>query len=76
MDLEIDLILHELSYLYMDFDEIKNITIARNVFLDNDNFYRMLRDMNIPFTFASGALFSSTKAEIFEVAFTTTSVSF
>ena len=64
LDLEIDLILHELSYLYMDFDEIKNITIARNVFLDNDNFYRMLRDMNIPFTFASGALFSSTKEDM------------
>ena len=61
LDLEIDFILHELTYLYIDFEERKNqnISLAREIFIENNNFKRMLRDMNIPFTIASGALFSA-----------------
>ena len=69
LDLEIDLILHELTYLYIEFEErIKNdisyISYARKQFFENKNFMRMLKDMNIPFTFGEGSLFSSTKEDL------------
>ena len=61
LDLEYDFILHELNYLYLDFTEnIKtNITEARKNFFENGNFKRMLRDLNIPFTFAVGSYYIS-----------------
>ena len=42
--------MHEITYLYLDFIErIKyNITEARDKFMENDDFKRMLKDMNIP----------------------------
>ena len=66
LDLEIDLILHELTYLYIDFEERKksNLTFARNQFFENENFIRMLKDMNIPFTLAIGSLFSVTDKDL------------
>ena len=66
LDLEIDLILHELTYLYIEFEErIKvDISYARKQFFGNTNFMRMLKDMNIPFTFGAGTLFSSTKEDL------------
>jgi len=61
LDLEIDFILHEINYLYMDFIEgIKiNISQARKNFFENSHFKRMLRDLNIPFTFALGSYYMS-----------------
>ena len=68
LDLEIDLILHELTYLYIDFEERKsNITYAREKFFENENLIRMLKDMNIPFTFASGTLFCGAKEDMDEL---------
>ena len=66
LDLEIDFILHELSFLYIDFEETENtnITLAREKFFQNENFIRMLKDMNVPFTFAIGTLFSSVNEDI------------
>ena len=64
LDLEIDLILHELTYLYIDFEQGKNETDAREKFFGNENFIRMLKDMNIPFTFASGAIYSSASEDL------------
>ena len=66
LDLEIDLILHELTYLYLDFEERvnTNITDARIKFFENENLIRMLRDMNVPFTFASGSLYSGTSEDM------------
>ena len=58
IDLEINFILHELTFLYIDYEErIKtNATYAREKFFENENFYRILRDMNVPFTYAAGSL--------------------
>ena len=66
LDLEIDLILHELTYLYLDFEERvnTNITDARIKFFENENLIRMLRDMNVPLTLASGALYSATNEDM------------
>ena len=66
LDLEIDLILHELTYLYIDFEESvnENLTIARQKFFENENFQRMLKDINIPFTFAAGTFFSSASEDM------------
>jgi hypothetical protein len=61
LELEYDFILHELNYLYLDFSEgIKlNITEARKNFFKNNNFKRILRDLNVPFTFAVGSYYIS-----------------
>ena len=69
LDLEIALILHELTYLYNDYEEkiIFNITYAREKFFENENFYRMLRDLNVPFTFAASSLFSSIKEDMNQI---------
>jgi hypothetical protein len=66
LDLEIDFILYELTYLYLDFEEKVNINIteARNNFFKNENINRILRDMNLPFTFASGTLYSATNEDM------------
>ena len=66
LDLEIDLILHELTYLYIDFEERlnENLTLAREKFFENENFQRMLKDINIPFTFADGTLFSANSEDM------------
>jgi hypothetical protein len=69
LDLEIDLILYELTYLYLNFEEkvnINNTNIieARNNFFKNENINRILRDMNLPFTFASGTLYSATNEDM------------
>ena len=66
LDLEIDLILYELTFLYLDFEEKinTNITEARNNFFKNENLKRILRDMNLPFTFASGTLYSATNEDM------------
>ena len=65
LDLEIDLILHELTYLFNEFEaRHSNITLARQKFFENEIFIRMLKDMNIPLTFASGALFSSVNNDL------------
>ena len=61
LDLEIDLILHEITYLYIDFEGRMDIDIkdARKQFFENGNFIRMLKDMNIPFTLAEGSIYSA-----------------
>ena len=41
-----------------------NLTYARNEFFQNENFVRMLKDMNIPFTLAIGSLFSVTDKDL------------
>ena len=64
LDLEIDLILHEITYLYIDFEQSKDEVDAREKFFGSENLIRMLKDMNIPFTFASGAIFSSTSDDL------------
>ena len=59
LDLEIDYILHELTYLYLDFREtIKtNINLARKNFFENKNFKNIIKDINLPFKFALGTIF-------------------
>ena len=66
LDLEINLVLQELTHLYIDFNErVKaNISLARQKFFENENFIRMLKDMNMPFTFSIGTLFSSTNEDM------------
>ena len=65
LDLEIDFILQELTHLYMDFEERQsNITFARQKFFESDNLIRILTDMNLPFTFTSGALFLAVNEDL------------
>ena len=66
LDLEIDLILFELTNLYLDFeDRMKtNIDEARKLFFQNDNFLRIIRDMNIPFSLGIAALFGTVKVDM------------
>ena len=66
LDLEIDLILYELTNLYLDFeDRMKtNIDEARKLFFQNDNFLRILRDINIPFSYGIAALFTTVKVDM------------
>jgi hypothetical protein len=66
LDLEIDLILHELTYLYIDFEGRMNsdVNAARKQFFENENFIRMLKDMNIPFTFAGGTIYSAINTDM------------
>jgi len=66
LNLEIDYILHEITYLYIDFTErIKiNITEARQKFFENQNFKAMIKDLNVPFVFALGALYNAVYKDI------------
>lgn len=66
LDLEIDFILHEITYLYIDFEGRMNSDIndARKQFFENENFMRMIKDMNIPFTFAEGAIYSAINTDM------------
>ena len=61
LDLEIDLILHELTYLYIDFEGSMDSDIdeARKQFFENEDFIRIIKDINIPFTFAEGSIYSA-----------------
>jgi len=66
LNLEIDLILHEITYLYSDFEERmkSDINDARKQFFENENFIRMIKDMNIPFTFAGGTIYSAINTDM------------
>ena len=66
LDLEIDLILFELTNMYLDFEERMKTDIneARQLFFQNDNFLRIIKDMNMPFSFAIGTLFGSVKIDM------------
>ena len=66
LDLEIDLILNELTNLYLDFeDRMKtDINEARKQFFQNDNFLRIIKDMNIPFSLGIGSLFVTVKDDM------------
>ena len=71
LDLEIDFILQESTYLYIDFDERKsNLTYARKEFFESENFIRILKDMNLPFTFTSGTIFLSINEDLDELIHT------
>ena len=66
MDLEIDFILQELSYVYSDFEQRMktNLTEARNIFFWNANNIRILKDMNVPFSFGSGTIYSAVDVDM------------
>ena len=66
LDLEIDFILFELTNLYLDFENRmeKDIDEARKLFFQSDNFLRILKDMNIPFSLGIGALFGTVKTDM------------
>jgi len=59
LDLELDFVLQELTYMYNDFEHQMKIdlTMARNMFYGNSNNLRILKDMNVPFSFASGTIY-------------------
>ena len=59
LDLEIDFILQELTYSFNDFQQQMktNLTLARNAFFGNQNNLRILKNLNVPFTFGSGVLY-------------------
>ena len=61
LDLEIDFVLQELTYMFNDFQQQKekNLTEARNSFFGNINNLRILKNLNVPFSFASGAIYSA-----------------
>ena len=61
LDIQIDYFLHELTYLYLDYVKIikANITEARTKFFENENFKIILKDINIPYVYASGAFYNS-----------------
>ena len=70
LDLEIDFILQELSYLFNDFEENMktNLTNARNIFFGGiNNNLRILKDMNVPFSFATGTLYSAVSKDMEEL---------
>ena len=66
MGLEIDFILQELSYVYSDFEQRMktNLTEARNIFFWNANNIRILKDMNVPFSFGSGTIYSAVDVDM------------
>ena len=59
LDLEMDFVLLELTYMFSDFEQQMKIdlTTARNMFFGNSNNLRILKDMNVPFSFASGTIY-------------------
>ena len=59
LDLEMDFVLQELTYMYSDFEQQMKIdlTMARNMFFGSSNNLRILKDMNVPFSFASGTIY-------------------
>jgi hypothetical protein len=59
LDLEIDFVLQELTYSFNDFQQQMktNLTLARNAFFGNQNNLRILKNLNVPFTFGSGVLY-------------------
>ena len=61
LDLQIDYFLHELTYLYSDFAKMKktNVTEARKYFFGSDNFKLMLKDINVPYSYAFETLCSA-----------------
>ena len=69
LNLEIDFILHEIIYLYVDFTQIMktNITEARYNFYNNENFKRILRDMSIPCEIAIATFYTSVLNDIKEL---------
>ena len=66
LDLELDFILYELTFLYIDYEERMKTdpSYARKKFFENENFYIMLRDMNMPLTYAAGSLFFSINEDL------------
>ena len=66
LDLEIDLILYELTKLYLEFEDRMKTDIdkARQLFFQNDDFSRILKDMNIPFSMGISALFGTVKVDM------------
>ena len=69
LDLEMDFILQELTYMFIDFEQQMkiNLTQARNKFFGNQNNLRILKDMNVPLSFGSGTLYSSVDKDIKEM---------
>ena len=66
LDLEMDFILQELSYMFSDFEQQMktNLTQARYNFFANPNNLRILKDMNVPFSFGSGAIYSAVNKDM------------
>ena len=66
LDLEIDFVLQELSYMYTDFEQRMKTDLneARNMFFWNTNNLRILKDMNVPFSFGSGAIYSAVDVDM------------
>ena len=66
LDLEIDLVLYELTKLYLDFEDRMKTDIdkARQLFFQNDNFFRIMRDLNFPFSMGIAALFGTVKVDM------------
>ena len=69
LELEIDFVLQELTYMFNDFEQQlkKNLTWARNAFFGNTNNLRILKNMNVPFSFGSGALYSAVDRDMKEL---------
>ena len=59
LNLEIDFVLQELTYMYSDFEQQMKIdlNLARKMFFGDSNNLRILKDMNVPFSFASGTIY-------------------
>ena len=66
LDLEMDFILQELSYMFSDFEQQMktNLALARFNFFANPNNLRILKDMNVPFSFGSGAIYSAVNKDM------------
>ena len=69
LDLEMDFVLQELSYIFSDFEAQmkKDLTEARNNLFGNPNNLRILKNMNVPFSFGSGALYSAVDRDMKEL---------
>ena len=69
LDLEMDFVLQELSYIFSDFEAQmkKNLSTARDNFFGSVNNLRILKNMNVPFSFGSGALYSAVDRDMKEL---------
>ena len=55
--------------MFSDFEQQmkENLTIARNKFFGNPNNLRIMKDMNVPFSFGSGAFYSAVDRDMKEL---------
>ena len=69
LDLEMDFVLQELSYIFSDFEAQmkKNLSTARLNFFGSVNNLRILKNMNVPFSFGSGAFYSAVDRDMKEL---------